>query len=86
MICVTQHTDLEPLATMGVDRNRTPLTVAHGADDARVKLAESDRFVEILRTQERPVEYTVTRDGHTVANRSAWSLASRAAQYVVHLL
>ncbi|MEV8397682.1 alpha/beta hydrolase family protein [Streptomyces niveus] len=34
-----------------VDRIRTPLMVVHGANDARVVLAESDQLVEALRVR-----------------------------------
>ncbi|MFE1801010.1 S9 family peptidase [Streptomyces sp. NPDC059517] len=52
-----------------VDQVRTPLMVVHGANDARVVLAESDRFVEALRARGVPVEYIVMEDeGHAIEN------------------
>ncbi|MFE2375837.1 S9 family peptidase [Streptomyces sp. NPDC059398] len=52
-----------------VDRIRTPLMVVHGAHDARVVRAESDRFVEALRARDIPVDYTVMEDeGHAIEN------------------
>ncbi|MFD4700815.1 S9 family peptidase [Streptomyces niveus] len=52
-----------------VDQIRTPLMVVHGANDARVVLAESDQLVEALRVRGVPVEYTVMRDeGHAIEN------------------
>ncbi|MEU6764716.1 S9 family peptidase [Streptomyces sp. NPDC046853] len=52
-----------------VDQIRTPLMVVHGANDARVVLAESDRLVEALRARDVPVEYTVMEDeGHAIEN------------------
>ncbi|PSM37467.1 S9 family peptidase [Streptomyces dioscori] len=52
-----------------VDRIRTPLMVVHGANDARVVLAESDRLVEALRARDVPVEYIVMEDeGHAIEN------------------
>ncbi|MEU0843270.1 S9 family peptidase [Streptomyces sp. NPDC005962] len=52
-----------------VDQIRTPLMVVHGANDARVVLAESDQLVEALRARAVPVEYTVMEDeGHAIEN------------------
>lgn len=52
-----------------VDRIRTPLMVVHGANDARVVLAESDQLVEALRARDVPVEYIVMEDeGHAIEN------------------
>ncbi|MFJ5224206.1 S9 family peptidase [Streptomyces sp. NPDC088400] len=52
-----------------VDRIRTPLMVVHGANDARVALAESEQLVEALRARGVPVEYTVMEDeGHAIEN------------------
>ncbi|MFS8200773.1 S9 family peptidase [Streptomyces sp. CWNU-52B] len=52
-----------------VDRIRTPLMVVHGANDARVVLAESDRLVEALRARDVSVEYIVMEDeGHAIEN------------------
>ncbi|MFI8877911.1 S9 family peptidase [Streptomyces sp. NPDC055243] len=52
-----------------VDQIRTPLMVVHGANDARVVLAESDQLVEALRARGVPVQYTVMKDeGHAIEN------------------
>ncbi|MHC1558324.1 S9 family peptidase [Actinomycetospora sp. C-140] len=52
-----------------VDRIRTPLLVAQGANDARVVQAESDNIVSSLRGRGVPVEYLVADDeGHGFAN------------------
>ncbi|MGN9814754.1 S9 family peptidase [Streptomyces sp. SD11] len=52
-----------------IDRVRTPLMVVHGANDARVVLAESDRLVEALRARDVPVDYIVMEDeGHAIEN------------------
>ncbi|GAA4889580.1 S9 family peptidase [Actinomycetospora straminea] len=52
-----------------VDRIRTPLLVAQGANDARVVQAESDNIVSSLRARGIPVEYLVAQDeGHGFAN------------------
>ncbi|MEU5599950.1 S9 family peptidase [Streptomyces sp. NPDC020298] len=52
-----------------VDQIRTPLMVVHGANDARVALAESDQLVEALRARDVPVEYIVMEDeGHAIEN------------------
>lgn len=52
-----------------VDRIRTPLLVAQGANDARVVQAESDNIVASLRRRGVPVEYLLAEDeGHGFAN------------------
>jgi len=52
-----------------VDRIRTPLLVAQGANDARVVQAESDNIVAALQRRGVPVEYLVADDeGHGFAN------------------
>ncbi|MDL5156247.1 S9 family peptidase [Actinomycetospora termitidis] len=52
-----------------VDRIRTPLLVAQGANDARVVQAESDNIVASLRERGVPVEYLLADDeGHGFAN------------------
>lgn len=52
-----------------VDRIRTPLLVAQGANDVRVVRAESDNIVNSLRERGIPVEYLVAEDeGHGFAN------------------
>ena len=50
------------------DKIRTPLLVVQGANDPRVKKAESDRIVIALRDRHFPVEYIVAPDeGHGFA-------------------
>ncbi|BBG02079.1 MULTISPECIES: S9 family peptidase [Pseudonocardia] len=52
-----------------VDRIRTPLLVAQGANDARVVQAESDNIVASLRERGVPVEYLLAEDeGHGFEN------------------
>lgn len=52
-----------------VDRIRTPLLVAQGANDVRVVQAESDNIVARLRDRGVPVEYLVAEDeGHGFEN------------------
>ncbi len=52
-----------------VDRIRTPLLVAQGANDVRVVRAESDNIVRSLRERGVPVEYLLAEDeGHGFAN------------------
>ncbi len=52
-----------------VDRIRTPLLVAQGANDVRVVRAESDNIVASLRERGVPVTYLVADDeGHGFAN------------------
>lgn len=62
-----------------VDRIRVPLLVVHGANDPRVKQAESDRVVVALRDKGMPVEYIVAPDeGHgfrSPENRMALAVA-----------
>jgi dipeptidyl aminopeptidase/acylaminoacyl peptidase len=50
-----------------VDAIRRPLLIAHGANDARVKQAESDRIVAALREKGQPVVYLLYPDeGHGI--------------------
>jgi dipeptidyl aminopeptidase/acylaminoacyl peptidase len=58
--------DLEARSPINfVDRIKVPLLVVHGANDPRVKQAESDRIVVSLRDKGMPVEYIVAPDeGH----------------------
>jgi len=52
------------------DRITAPLLVIQGANDPRVKKAESDQIVRALRDRKRPVEYLVAADeGHGFAGR-----------------
>ncbi len=51
-----------------VDRIRAPLLIAQGANDPRVKQAESDQMVEAMRKSGKTVEYLVyTDEGHGFA-------------------
>jgi dienelactone hydrolase len=51
-----------------VDRIVVPLLIAQGANDPRVKRAESDQIVEAMRKNGKPVEYLVYADeGHGFA-------------------
>jgi dipeptidyl aminopeptidase/acylaminoacyl peptidase len=50
------------------DRIKAPLLIAQGANDPRVKQAESDQIVEAMRKNGQPVEYLVFPDeGHGFA-------------------
>ena len=52
------------------DKIRAPLLVIQGANDPRVKKAESDQIVVAMRDRGRPVEYLVAADeGHGFAGR-----------------
>jgi len=49
------------------DRVQSPLLIAHGANDVRVVVAESEQIVERLRSANKPVEYFVYEDeGHGI--------------------
>ncbi|BBG04012.1 MULTISPECIES: S9 family peptidase [Pseudonocardia] len=80
--------DPEQLAEMGrrspitmVDRIRTPLLVAQGANDVRVVQAESDNIVAPLRERGVPVEYIVADDeGHGFENPENQVLLHRAIE------
>jgi dipeptidyl aminopeptidase/acylaminoacyl peptidase len=51
-----------------VDKIKAPLLIGQGANDPRVKQAESDQIVEALRKAGKPVEYVVyTDEGHGFA-------------------
>lgn len=51
-----------------VDRIQKPLLIAQGANDPRVKQAESEQIVEAMRKAEKPVEYVLyTDEGHGFA-------------------
>jgi len=50
------------------DQIKAPLLIGHGANDPRVKQAESDQIVEAMRKNKKPVEYIVFPDeGHGFA-------------------
>ncbi|WP_018871302.1 S9 family peptidase [Thioalkalivibrio sp. ALgr3] len=54
-----------------VDRIESPLLVAQGANDPRVKQAESDQIVAALRDAGHPVEYLLALDeGHGFVNET----------------
>lgn len=66
--------DAERLRTQSplffAERIRTPLLLIHGANDPRVKQAESDQIVVALRDLGREIEYMVAPDeGHGFAGR-----------------
>ncbi|GAA0976577.1 S9 family peptidase [Nocardiopsis tropica] len=64
-----------------VDRIRTPLLVAQGANDVRVVQAESDNIVGPLRARGVPVEYIVAEDeGHGFANPENQVMLHRAIE------
>ncbi len=51
-----------------VDRIKVPLLIGQGANDPRVKQAESEQIVEAMRKANKPVEYIVyTDEGHGFA-------------------
>jgi dipeptidyl aminopeptidase/acylaminoacyl peptidase len=51
-----------------VDKIKAPLLIGQGANDPRVKQAESDQIVEAMRKEKKPVEYIVfTDEGHGFA-------------------
>ena len=61
---------------------KTPLLVVQGANDPRVKKAESDQIVVALREREFPVEYLVAEDeghgfAHPVNNLALFSAAEK---------
>ncbi|HEY7220779.1 MAG TPA: prolyl oligopeptidase family serine peptidase [Candidatus Binatia bacterium] len=48
-----------------VDRIQAPLLIAHGANDARVNVHESEQIVAAMRAAGKPVEYFLYQDeGH----------------------
>jgi dipeptidyl aminopeptidase/acylaminoacyl peptidase len=64
------------------DQIRRPLLIAQGANDPRVKQAESDQIVEAMRKNNLPVQYLLfTDEGHGFArpeNRMKFSAAAEA--------
>lgn len=64
------------------DQIKAPLLIGHGANDPRVKQAESDQIVEAMRKNGKPVEYIVFPDeGHGFArpeNRLKFYAAAEA--------
>jgi dipeptidyl aminopeptidase/acylaminoacyl peptidase len=64
-----------------VERIRTPLLVAQGANDVRVVQAESDNIVASLRARGVPVEYLLAEDeGHGFANPENRMRLNRAVE------
>ncbi|MEM8639236.1 MAG: alpha/beta fold hydrolase [Cyanobacteria bacterium P01_G01_bin.54] len=61
------------------DQIRAPLMVIQGANDPRVKQAESDQIVIALRDLDRPVEYLIAADEGHGFRREINSLAMAAA-------
>ena len=65
-----------------VDRISRPLLIGHGANDARVKRAESDQIVEAMRERGIPVTYLLYLDeGHRFArpeNRLSFNAVAEA--------
>lgn len=50
---------------LAIDKIRSPLLIAHGANDQRVKKAESERVVQALKANSIPYQYIVFEDeGH----------------------
>ena len=65
-----------------------PLLIAHGANDVRVVVAESEQMVEALRKSDRPVEYFVYEDeGHSM-NRASnrHHFAAKAEEFLARHL
>ncbi|MEW6325768.1 MAG: S9 family peptidase, partial [Nitrospirota bacterium] len=61
--------DAEPLQSRSpfffTDRINAPLLIGQGANDPRVKAAETERFVEALRAAKKPVDYLrYANEGH----------------------
>ena len=51
-----------------VDRIQKPLLIAQGANDPRVKVAESEQIVNAMKQAGKPVEYVLyTDEGHGFA-------------------
>ena len=70
------------------DRIQAPLLVVHGANDSRVKRAESDRIVAALYERNREVEYLVAPDeGHGFrARENRLALAAAAEKFLARHL
>lgn len=71
-----------------VDKIKTPLLIAHGANDPRVKQEASDRIVAALRAKNLPVTYVVYPDeGHGFERgENRIDLASRAEEFLAEYL
>ena len=65
-----------------VEKIKRPLLIAQGANDPRVKQAESDQIIEAMTTREIPVTYVLFPDeGHGFArpeNRLAFTAVTEA--------
>nr|NGX63389.1 Dipeptidyl aminopeptidase BIII [Candidatus Anoxychlamydiales bacterium] len=60
---------IETSPALNADKIKTPLLIAQGANDPRVKKSESDQMVEALKTQGIEVEYMVKdNEGHGFHN------------------
>ena len=70
------------------DRLKCPLLIAHGANDVRVPLAQSDAFVAALQKRKQPVTYAVYADEGHVFRRAAnrLSLAAVAEAFLAENL
>ncbi|WP_404785184.1 alpha/beta hydrolase family protein [Altericista sp. CCNU0014] len=63
--CCAQRVVWVRLPLFSADKIQRPLPIGHGANDPRVKQAESDRIVEAMRKNNKPVEYILCPDeGH----------------------
>ncbi|MCS6874149.1 MAG: S9 family peptidase [Pyrinomonadaceae bacterium] len=71
-----------------VDKIKTPLLIAHGANDPRVKKSEADQIVVALRERGYPVEYIVAPDeGHGFLRPvNSMALYARAEEFLAKYL
>jgi dipeptidyl aminopeptidase/acylaminoacyl peptidase len=71
-----------------VDRIKAPLLIGQGANDPRVKQAESDQIVAALRKANKPVEYVVyTDEGHGFARpENSIDFNARAEKFLARYL
>jgi dipeptidyl aminopeptidase/acylaminoacyl peptidase len=71
-----------------VDRIKCPLLVAHGMNDVRVPVAQSDAFVAAMQQRKRPVTYVTYRDEGHVFRRAPnrLSLAAVAEAFLAQNL
>jgi len=71
-----------------VDRITKPLLIGQGANDPRVKQAESDQIVAAMRKNEKPVEYIIYGDeGHGFARpENRMHFYSRVEQFLAKYL
>ena len=75
-----------PLSYVG--RIKCPLLIAHGVNDVRVPVAQSDEFVAALQQRKRPVTYVTYKDeGHTFRRpQNRLSLAAVAEAFLAQNL